>query len=117
VAAELYKVRLAQRGAAGDGDGQAQIGAAICWAPLAISRMPAAMPSLKAWLMVAALGVFCTAVAYILYFRLIARLGPARRNRDVYGAGFWDVVGADLFERKGYLADGGGDGGHLDGAC
>lgn len=77
VAANYTKVRLSKVGVLATATGS-QIGAAICWAPLALWQMPAAMPSLKAWLMVAALGLFCTAVAYILYFRLIARLGPAR---------------------------------------
>ena len=77
ISANYTKVRLAHIGPLVTATG-CQIGAAVCWLPLAAWRMPHAMPSLKAWLMVAALGVFCTAVAYILYFRLIARLGPAR---------------------------------------
>jgi drug/metabolite transporter (DMT)-like permease len=36
------------------------------------------MPSLRAWGAVLVLGVVCTGLAYILYFRLIARAGPAR---------------------------------------
>jgi drug/metabolite transporter (DMT)-like permease len=34
------------------------------------------MPSAKAWGMLAALSLFSTAVAYVLYFHLLARLGP-----------------------------------------
>jgi drug/metabolite transporter (DMT)-like permease len=34
--------------------------------------------SAKAWLAVLALGVVCTGIAYILYFRLIERIGPAK---------------------------------------
>jgi len=36
----------------------------------------AAPPSARAWVMAVALGVLCTAVAYVLYFRLIAAAGP-----------------------------------------
>ena len=39
---------------------------------------PAQMPSLRAWLALLALGIACTGVAYILFFRLIERAGPAR---------------------------------------
>jgi drug/metabolite transporter (DMT)-like permease len=39
---------------------------------------PATAPSTSAWLWAAALGLFCTAAAYLLYFRLVANVGPAR---------------------------------------
>lgn len=38
---------------------------------------PAVMPSGAAWLTAAALAVFSTGVAYVLFFRLIANVGPA----------------------------------------
>jgi drug/metabolite transporter (DMT)-like permease len=46
--------------------------------PLAIATWPATPPSPNAWAAVVVLGVACTGVAYILYFRLIANAGPAR---------------------------------------
>jgi drug/metabolite transporter (DMT)-like permease len=39
---------------------------------------PSAPPSPQAWLAVCALGAMCTALAYALYFRLIARIGAER---------------------------------------
>ncbi len=39
---------------------------------------PAKAPSTTAWLALLVLGVACTGVAYILYFRLIAKAGPQR---------------------------------------
>ena len=39
---------------------------------------PDQMPTTKAWLAILVLGVVCTAMAYVLYFRLIERAGPAR---------------------------------------
>ena len=39
---------------------------------------PTQMPTTQAWLSILALGVVCTGVAYVLYFRLIERAGPAR---------------------------------------
>ncbi len=55
-----------------------QIGASIGLALPTLWFWPAQMPGLKPWLALLALGVVCTGVAYILYFRLIERAGPAR---------------------------------------
>ena len=55
-----------------------QLGAALALLPLAWWFWPDHAVSLNAWLAVVALGVLCTGVAYILYFRLIERAGPAR---------------------------------------
>jgi drug/metabolite transporter (DMT)-like permease len=38
---------------------------------------PAASPSATAWLTVTVLAIACTGVAYVMYFRLIAHIGPA----------------------------------------
>jgi drug/metabolite transporter (DMT)-like permease len=55
-----------------------QLGATIFLLPFCLWYWPAQAPSLQAWLAVSALGVLCTGTAYILYFRLIAKAGPAR---------------------------------------
>jgi drug/metabolite transporter (DMT)-like permease len=55
-----------------------QLAAAALLLPLSLWFWPAQMPSARAWFCAVALGLACTGLAYILYFRLIARLGPAR---------------------------------------
>jgi drug/metabolite transporter (DMT)-like permease len=55
-----------------------QLGASIALLPLTVYFWPAQTPSLRAWGAVLVLGVVCTGLAYILYFRLIERAGPAR---------------------------------------
>ena len=55
-----------------------QIGAALGLALPALLTWPSVSPSAGAWSAVVALGVLCTGVAYVLYFRLIEQLGPAR---------------------------------------
>ena len=62
-----------------------QLGAAIGLVPLAWWFWPDHTVSLNAWLSVVALGVLCTGVAYILYFRLIERAGPARALSVTFG--------------------------------
>lgn len=55
-----------------------QLGASLALLiPCALS-WPTTMPSHAAWASVVALGVVCTALAYILYFRIIGQVGPAK---------------------------------------
>lgn len=55
-----------------------QLGAAVGLIPLTWWFWPDHSISAQAWLSVVALGVLCTGVAYVLYFRLIERAGPSR---------------------------------------
>jgi len=55
-----------------------QIAASILVLPLALLFLPAHPPSATAWSAAILLGVACTGIAYILYFRLIAHIGPTR---------------------------------------
>jgi len=55
-----------------------QIGALGVLAIPALWYWPARMPSLQAWMSLVAVGVLCTGVAYVLYFRLIEHAGPER---------------------------------------
>ena len=55
-----------------------QVAAALVLLPPAIAWWPAQVPEASSWLAVIALAVACTGIAYILYFRLIAHVGPAK---------------------------------------
>ena len=55
-----------------------QIGATLGLGLPALWLWPARMPGSSAWLALLAVGVLCTGIAYILYFRLIETAGPAR---------------------------------------
>ena len=55
-----------------------QLGATLVLALPAFFLRPAHMPGTQAWLALLVLGVLCTGVAYILYFRLIEQAGPSR---------------------------------------
>ncbi len=55
-----------------------QIGATLALALPAFWFWPAQRPSLHAWLALLVLGVACTGIAYVLFFRLIESAGPAR---------------------------------------
>lgn len=55
-----------------------QIGATLALALPALWWHPGHLPGLQTWGALLALGVLCSGVAYILYFRLIERAGPSR---------------------------------------
>ncbi|TFZ00009.1 DMT family transporter [Ramlibacter rhizophilus] len=55
-----------------------QIGATLALALPALWWAPQHLPSASAWAAMAALGLMCTGLAYVLYFRVIERAGPAR---------------------------------------
>ena len=55
-----------------------QTGAALFLLPLAAVSLPGEAPPLPAALSALALALLCTAVAYLLYFRLIENVGPTK---------------------------------------
>ncbi|MGI9270273.1 MAG: DMT family transporter [Woeseiaceae bacterium] len=57
---------------------------AIILAPFAIAFWPDVMPSMRAWGALIAMGIASTGFAYILYFRLIANVGPAKAITVAY---------------------------------
>ncbi len=61
-----------------------QIGATLALALPALWWHPDHVPGLQAWAAMLVLGVLCSGVAYILYFRLIERAGPARALTVTY---------------------------------
>jgi drug/metabolite transporter (DMT)-like permease len=61
-----------------------QIGATLALALPALWWHPEHLPSLRSWGALLALGVLCSGVAYILYFRLIEQAGPARALTVTY---------------------------------
>lgn len=63
-------------------------GGLICSAllllPAALWTRPAAMPPAPAWLSVTALGVLCTGGGFLLFYRLVARIGPSNAVMTTY---------------------------------
>ena len=58
--------------------------ATVVYAPAAALTWPAAVPSAQVLGSLAALGVLCTALAFVLFFQLIAEVGPARATVITY---------------------------------
>ena len=65
--------------------GAAALGSsALLLAPLAWFHWPATPVPLQAWACAATLGVLCTGLAFLMYYRLIQRIGPARASTVTY---------------------------------
>ena len=60
------------------------IAATVLLFPLAVAYWPATTPSRVGWTSAVLLGVICTGVAYILYFRLLSRIGPSKTLAVTY---------------------------------
>ena len=60
------------------------IAATVLLIPLALVYWPATPPSRLSWVSAVLLGVICTGVAYILYFRLLSRIGPSKTLAVTY---------------------------------
>ena len=61
-----------------------QLGASLGLALPALWLRPAHMPGPAAWLALLAVGIVCTGLAYVLYFRIIVNAGPERALAVTY---------------------------------
>jgi drug/metabolite transporter (DMT)-like permease len=57
---------------------------AIVYAPFGLTQLPAAIPPTRVLIAVAVLCIVCTALAFILFFALIAEVGPVRATVITY---------------------------------
>lgn len=74
-----------------------QIAATAMLLPLSLFFIPKTLPSSKAMWSVLLIGVICTGVAYILFFRLIAQLGPAKAISVTYLIPAFGILWGALF--------------------
>lgn len=74
-----------------------QISATSLLLPVSIFFMPDTLPSANAIWSVLLIGVVCTGVAYILFFRLIAQLGPAKAISVTYLIPAFGILWGALF--------------------
>ncbi|MGB2740392.1 MAG: DMT family transporter [Cognaticolwellia sp.] len=74
-----------------------QISATVLLIPISLGFIPDTMPSSSAIWSVLLIGVICTGVAYILFFRLIAALGPAKAISVTYLIPAFGILWGALF--------------------
>jgi len=74
-----------------------QFGATLGLALPTLWLWPQQRPSPTAWLALLAVGVLCTGIAYILYFRLIENVGPARSLTVTFAIPVFAVIYGVIF--------------------
>jgi len=74
-----------------------QISATIILVPIALFFLPQQLPSSAATLSVITLGVLCTGIAYILFFRLLGALGPTKAISVTYLIPIFGIIWGILF--------------------
>ncbi|MDO8248599.1 MAG: EamA family transporter [Rhodoferax sp.] len=77
-----------------------QLGATLGLALPTVWLWPQRMPGTSAWLALLAVGVLCTGVAYILYFRLIENIGPARSLAVTFVVPVFAVIYGTIFLKE-----------------
>jgi drug/metabolite transporter (DMT)-like permease len=78
-----------------------QLAAALVLLVPGIAWWPAVTPSHTAWLAAGMLALACTGVAYVLYFRLIANIGPANAITVTFMIPVFAVLWGWLFLSEG----------------
>jgi drug/metabolite transporter (DMT)-like permease len=71
--------------------------AALLLAPFAVATWPQHSIALKSWLSAIVLGVLCTGLAFVFYYRLIARIGANRTSTVTYLIPPFGVLWAWMF--------------------
>lgn len=74
-----------------------QASATIALLPLGLMFIPNEMPSYEAISSVVAIGILCTGIAYIMFFRLIDALGPAKTISVTYLIPFFGIFWGFVF--------------------
>lgn len=77
-----------------------QFAAAVLLAPLAAWMWPAVAPGRVAWASALGLAVLCTALAYLLYFRLMSRVGPTNAVSVTFLIPLFAILWGAVFLRE-----------------
>jgi len=86
-----------------------QVAAAVMLLPFTLWLWPARSPSLQAWVAMFGLAAVCTSLAYVLFYRLLARIGSTRSMAVLYLIPVFGVLwGAVFLGEKLTLAMAGG---------
>jgi drug/metabolite transporter (DMT)-like permease len=70
------------------------LSASVLFAPFAIATWPSSPIPVASWASAALLGVMCTGVAYVMYYRLIHRIGASRAVTVTYLVPLFGVIWA-----------------------
>jgi drug/metabolite transporter (DMT)-like permease len=74
-----------------------QVAAAVMLLPFTVWLWPAKMPNTQAWLAMFGLAAACTTLAYLLFYRLMARVGSTRSMAVLYLIPVFGVLWGAMF--------------------
>ena len=74
-----------------------QVAAAVMLLPFTLWLWPARSPSLQAWVAMFGLAAVCTSLAYVLFYRLLARIGSTRSMAVLYLIPVFGVLWGAMF--------------------
>lgn len=77
-----------------------QVAAAVMLLPSTLWFWPAQSPTLQAWVAMFGLAAGCTTLAYVLFYRLLARIGSTRSMAVLYLIPVFGVVWGALYLRE-----------------
>ena len=102
--ANFSKRRLADAAPVSVAAGSHLVSAIVLFVPM-LALWPATNPSPRAWSAAFALAVLCTAFAYVLYYRLIVKVGAARTVTVAYLIPVFGVLWGALFLGESFTLD------------
>lgn len=65
--------------------------------PFSLQAIPETMPAAPVWAAVAALGIGCTGLAYLMFYRLISRIGTQQTIMTTYLIPLFSILWGNLF--------------------
>ena len=76
--------------------------------PFSMQSLPDEMPGVSAWMAVTALGIGCTGLAYLMFYRLIARIGSEQAIMTAYLIPLFSLMWGICSSRRHYCIYGAG---------
>ena len=73
------------------------LGAGLVLTPFALAHLPNSVPTTQSWLSATALALLCTALAFVLFFRLIKRTGATAATSVTFLIPFFGIFWGWLF--------------------
>lgn len=65
--------------------------------PIAAANVPATWPGIEVWFSVLTLGIVCTGLAYMLFYRLITRIGSSQAIMTTYLVPLFSILWGNVF--------------------
>ncbi len=65
--------------------------------PFAVTNVPESLPGIEVWFSVLTLGILCTGLAYLMFYRLVTRIGSSQAIMTTYLVPIFSIFWGNLF--------------------